>query len=334
MKITIIIPLYNAQEHIVRCLASVAEQSIPGTVECIIINDCSSDASLQRVRDFLCTYAGDVDFRLILLDKNQGVASARNTGLECATGDYIMFLDSDDYLLPNCLLYMSAPILSYPFEMVMAGYQDDVCDSHNIQLEVGSHWSNLEIWDYYSGPSCIMTAWSKLYNRSFLRKINVLFNNSLTVWEDVLWNLQLANKLNNYYVIDEPLYHYSNNASSLTHSVSNTELLNAKIQSSIVVNDYICNELSVDNKYCMRLLIKIVNDILEQVNSVSDIRAKACLFKLVLKNNRKSCKRFCKEMSFRQKVRNLYFIIPYPLSFFYWETIETISPILERIRSK
>lgn len=93
-KITIIIPVYNTEKYLKRCLDSVIHQSY-SNLEIICIDDKSTDSS----RDILLQYASnDSRISLILLDKNAGVSHARNLALEKSTGSYVCFLDSDDYL--------------------------------------------------------------------------------------------------------------------------------------------------------------------------------------------------------------------------------------------
>lgn len=99
MKISVIIPVYNAQDSIFRCLDSVRNQTFCVDYEVIVINDGSTDASLHTIEQYKSKYP---DFNLIVITKlNGGVASARNRGLQRATGDYIALLDSDDAWIPE-----------------------------------------------------------------------------------------------------------------------------------------------------------------------------------------------------------------------------------------
>ena len=92
-KISIIIPMYNAKEYIARCLESVINQSF-NNIEIIIVNDGSTDKSLE-----ICRKYAEVDERIVILNKeNNGVSVARNQGMNVATGEYIMFVDSDDWI--------------------------------------------------------------------------------------------------------------------------------------------------------------------------------------------------------------------------------------------
>lgn len=332
MKISIVIPLYNSEEYVIRCLASVAEQTSQCTIECIVVNDCSKDGSMQRVRDYLDTYTGNVDFQVICHEKNFGVAAARNTGLKYASGDYVMFLDSDDFLMPDSISSMVKPLYEYAFDLVMAGYLDDEGEVHEVPLEGGPHWSNNVLLDYYSSPKCVFTVWNKLYSQALLQKISARFDESLTVWEDVLWSIQLTCLLENFYVIRSSLYHYTFNGTSLTHSLPDGKLLNAKVYSSEVIREYILNESRIDARHSLALVRKMANDLLEELNCVADCNATARLFKKVVFDNSSHIKKNYKLMSVRQRIRDFYYLLPYPLSLFYWKTIIVIGFWLERIR--
>ena len=94
--VSIIVPIYNAQDHIARCVESIRRQTYKN-IEILLLNDGSQDVSLQ-----VCEMYARVDDRIVLIDKaNSGVAATRNLGLKLARGEYLQFADSDDYLEPT-----------------------------------------------------------------------------------------------------------------------------------------------------------------------------------------------------------------------------------------
>ena len=104
LTISIIIPVYKVEAYIEECLASVVTQSdAKANIECIIVDDCSPDGSMDIVRRFVDNYQGTVQFRMLRHEVNRGLSAARNTGIDAATGDYLLFVDSDDYLSADCL---------------------------------------------------------------------------------------------------------------------------------------------------------------------------------------------------------------------------------------
>lgn len=102
MKVSVIIPMYNARESIEKCINSILNQTIKNTIELIIINDGSTDDSAQIVESLIKNYSGNISIKQYSKE-NGGVSSARNLGLKKAKGELIAFLDSDDEWLPDKL---------------------------------------------------------------------------------------------------------------------------------------------------------------------------------------------------------------------------------------
>lgn len=96
--ISVIIPVYNVEQYILRCLESVACQTYKGDVECVIVDDCGSDCSIELAKTFINSNRSHVSFRIIRHEHNRGLAAARNTGVECSNGSFVIHLDSDDWL--------------------------------------------------------------------------------------------------------------------------------------------------------------------------------------------------------------------------------------------
>ena len=105
-SISIIIPIYNVEKYILLCLQSVANQTKTDGIECILVDDCGTDNSVALAQMFIDDYTGNIKFSLISHKKNGGLSSARNTGIENASGEYLYFLDSDDEISPNCMEIM------------------------------------------------------------------------------------------------------------------------------------------------------------------------------------------------------------------------------------
>lgn len=100
--ISVIIPIYNAELYIEDALNSVFSQTY-SDVECILVDDCGSDSSMDIINWMIADSAHKDKVRIIRQEKNSGPAAARNIGLRAAKGDYIFFMDSDDYITPECL---------------------------------------------------------------------------------------------------------------------------------------------------------------------------------------------------------------------------------------
>lgn len=104
--VSIIVPVYNVEPYIEDCLKSVGIQQYDGEVECIIVDDCGTDRSIDIARRYVEDYKGNVKFKIVTHKLNRGLSAARNTGIENSSGDYVYFLDSDDELYPDTISVM------------------------------------------------------------------------------------------------------------------------------------------------------------------------------------------------------------------------------------
>lgn len=103
MTVSILIPVFRTQDYIIKCLSSVSNQTYKGDLECLIVDDCGKDNSIQLVKEFIASYVGNIRFDIIHHTFNRGLAAARNTAIENARGEYIIHLDSDDWLEPDAV---------------------------------------------------------------------------------------------------------------------------------------------------------------------------------------------------------------------------------------
>ena len=137
MKVSIIIPIYNVSQYIKRCIDSVISQTYQN-IECILVDDYSPDNSIHLAEEIINSYKGAIDFRIIHHTQNEGLSSARNSGTNVATGDYLYYLDSDDEITPGCIEKLLALVEKYPnVEMVQGNMQ--TIPSPNKQ----SDWRNI-----------------------------------------------------------------------------------------------------------------------------------------------------------------------------------------------
>ncbi len=119
MKISIIVPVYNVAPYIAACLQSVMHQTCQDALECILVDDCGTDNSMEVVGETLKAYKGPIDFKVVHHTQNRGLSAARNTGMAEATGDYVYFLDSDDEIAPDCIQRLATPLQQEAFDMVV-----------------------------------------------------------------------------------------------------------------------------------------------------------------------------------------------------------------------
>lgn len=183
--ISIIIPVYNRDYCLSRCLESVWQQTFTDW-ECILIDDGSTDRTLSVCRSYV---EKDSRFR-VYSQSNGGVSVARNRGLEYAYGDYVVFIDSDDWVEPDFLrlLYESAkkgitPLCGMDVECIDGNYID--CSVQDILYRTDSNVANLFSGDLsriFAGPVC------KLYDRSVIEAYRIRFPVGISWGEDLIFN--------------------------------------------------------------------------------------------------------------------------------------------------
>lgn len=110
--VSIIIPIYNVAPYIAECLNSVFAQTYQGEVECLLVDDCGTDESMDIVERMIKEYSGPIACRILRHDHNRGLSAARNTGVRAARGQYICFMDSDDWATPDMLQCLTSAMLT------------------------------------------------------------------------------------------------------------------------------------------------------------------------------------------------------------------------------
>lgn len=220
MKISIIVPVYNVEAYIEDCLRSVAAQTYNGEIECIIVNDCTTDNSCSIIERFIAGYNGNIQFTLLHHDKNRGLSAARNTGIDAATGEYVYFLDSDDEITTDCIELLAAPLTNKKYDFVIGDYATAGSDKEfpPLLLDKGDITINSEIRKLYFQGNWYMMAWNKLCNLHFIKKHCLYFKEGL-INEDELWSFQLACLAQTMYVVKEPVYIYKVRTDSIMGSM-------------------------------------------------------------------------------------------------------------------
>lgn len=201
-NVSIIIPAYNVAPYICKCLESVAGQTYSGAMECLIVDDCGSDNSIQIAEDFIDGYVGPIDFRIIHRKKNGGLSAARNTGLHEAKGEYVFFLDSDDQITKDCFSVFFEPLQNKKYDMVIAGRRVIGAEDKfpNILIEDGEIVGHKAIISSKRRGLWYPMTWNKLYRRELLISAGLDFCEGI-IHEDEIFCAELACIINSMYVI-------------------------------------------------------------------------------------------------------------------------------------
>ena len=222
-KISIIIPVYNVEKYIAECLESVINQTY-SNLEIICIDDCGSDNSMKIVQEY-----ADKDNRIKIIrhEENSGLAPARNTGLNNADGDYILFLDSDDYLMPDIIQKMYDKIKSTDLDFVNSSSKAFADNPNDKALVKKSEKAYLDYkgFDGYKVTldnleqtllklQCL--AWGKMFKTKFLKENNIKFINENVTFEDNGFFLKILSCMPKFSTLRDIGIMYRINSYSLT----------------------------------------------------------------------------------------------------------------------
>lgn len=214
MKVTIIIPVYNVERYIGKCIASVMQQTFMGGVECLLIDDYGTDRSIEIAEKLINAYSGNITFRIIRHTANRGLSSARNTGIKAAQGDYIYFLDSDDYITDDCIATLHQVAAVYPgAQIIQGGAVTSTGHLAHIDMNNGStvdyidDAAALKKLAIFSDKCYTCSAWNKLIRKSFILENDLFFKEGI-YYEDAHWQFFAAKHLKAVAIVQKTTYVY------------------------------------------------------------------------------------------------------------------------------
>ena len=226
-KFSIIIPCYNVEEYISECLDSIINQTIGlNDIEIILVDDCSTDSTVQIIREYEEKYSDNI--LLVLLEENGRQGHARNVGMEYASGEYICFIDSDDYVRTDMFAILKMIVSVADIDVVQFRYkmflpenkpQYDVVDDIPKLLstdiftvyEYGKFRKRLLTDSEILNESCTQ----KIYRRTMLNKYGFAFMEG-GAYEEPLFTHPIKYVVNNIAVLEMPLYWYRANSEGTT----------------------------------------------------------------------------------------------------------------------
>jgi len=232
--VSVIIPIYNVAAYLHQCIQSICTQSFK-SIEIILVNDGSTDES--RI---ICEYFARLDERIHLINqKNKGLVSARKAGLKKAQGNYVLYVDGDDWLYPNCVEKLILASCGGNSDVVLAGFSREFVGKEVTvapKIRPGTYLTNdIEqnifpnmIFDVNTCSNGMPTySWGKLFKRELLEKFQYPVPDSITVGEDTVVTYPVLANSNKLSVIHEPVYFYRQREQSMLKKISssNDEIL-------------------------------------------------------------------------------------------------------------
>ena len=266
-KISIIVPVYNLEKYLPRCLNSVCNQTYKN-LEIILVDDGSTDKSSD-----ICDNWAKKDSRIIVIHKkNGGVSSARNAGIKKATGEYIHFVDGDDWLELNC--YEKIVELNSNKTVMFNAY---FVNSRDKFIKFNYDFSEINnqkemIYKLISGDLGYTNCWSRIFCRDIIEINELFFDESISVGEDFLFLYKYLKCIDELYCINEPLYNNDISRDTSAMNVVNEGYLNKwMVTESILKEEY--NEFEL-KKGLIRRLYKELEDTIDYC--VINCKYKSC----------------------------------------------------------
>lgn len=216
-QVSIIVPVYNGEKTIERCIKSALAQTYKN-VQIIVVDDGSKDKTAE-----ICDNYVTIPNFVFIRQKNAGVVAARKAGIKSATGDYLSFLDADDEMKPNMIQELVMAIERDNVDVAICGY-DSIDESGKIQVCIpdcqGVIKDKENILSLYMDGNILGFLFNRLYKKKLFDKI--LWDDSLTVCEDLYINCIMLAQVKNLKITIVPmdLYKYYVNLNSVTHTIS------------------------------------------------------------------------------------------------------------------
>lgn len=215
-KISVIIPVYNIEKYLARCLDSVISQTLKD-IEIICVNDGSTDNSAN----ILSVYAEKDERIKIITQSNAGISEARNIGIQKASGEFIGFVDSDDFIEKDFYEKLYTSAIKNNADIACSSVIRENEKKKKILIEYKKEQvatSTKEKFELAHIPEhCYI--WNKIYNREKLLNSNIKFIKGL-VYEDIIYTPSVVESLGNIVVVPNVFYHYWNNSTSLVKNTS------------------------------------------------------------------------------------------------------------------
>lgn len=228
--VSVIVPVYNAEQTLRRCVASILEQQFTD-LELLLVDDGSTDASGEICDEFAAR-----DARVTVLhQENAGVSAARNHALDQANGTYLQFLDSDDWITPDATRSLVRAAETHHCDLVIADFyrvvgerlsrKGDIDEDGLLTREEYAAHMMENPADFYYG-----VLWNKLYRRELVERYQLRMDPDISWCEDFLFNLEYIRRADRFYALSVPIYYYVKTRGSLaSQSLSISKTVKMKL---------------------------------------------------------------------------------------------------------
>lgn len=303
MLISVIVPIYNVEKYIKKCIDSIVCQSYDN-LEIILVDDGSSDACVWIVDD----YAKKDDRIKVIHKKNGGLVSARQAGLIASKGEYVFYVDGDDWICENCIEKFYSVVSLYDVDLVCCSalyYMKNRIVEHKIPYRIGLYEKKDLLADIY--PSLIespkaksfpSSAWGKFFRREKLVPHQMNVDRCIVMGEDLAFTKPYIASISSMYIINDCLYCYNClNVESITHAKKCLSWKGPAMISSVLKENLPLDEYDFTPQINRYLTHSLFNVAVSQFNSGKKYREVS--FEIRTQIKKKEFSRAIKDSSFR-----------------------------------
>lgn len=274
--VSVIIPVYNAQEYLAICIESLLCQSLK-QCEFIFVNDGSTDLSLQIIESFQLK-----DARISIINQiNKGVSQARNEGINKASGTFLSFIDADDYVENNFLEKLYTSAITTNAEIVTSNFNTEINGKliKNLPLFATDklfEYNEIQsqILPFFIEQDLLNTACNKLYSANLIKSNRIVFPINVTNGEDGLFNIMAFNSCKLAIFIDVNGYFYRDVANSATRNSSKTDYFKIALEKYAINYKKEYNLSLDDDKVAQLKSIRLINNVISLIHIYLNSKAK------------------------------------------------------------
>lgn len=290
MSISILVPIYNVEKYIERCARSLFEQTY-ADIEYIFVNDCTPDDSIDILKNIILEYPYRKEhIRIITHEKNRGLAAARNTAIDNSTGDFVMHVDSDDYLEKNAVELLVRKQLETNADIVSGNAVKETKDGP-ILLQEPDYKSKVDMILNCIKLTLDHVIWRRLIRLSIYKNYHIQAKEGINIGED----LQVLPQLVYYSIkiakIDNVIYHYNcineNSYMNQKEKSFNKNIAFQDIESINVLDEFFCKKEDIFKKAVMDIRYRCLKHYLELAYKSKKIKSYNKLAKKILESDPK-----------------------------------------------
>lgn len=234
LKVSIIVPIYGVERYIERCAVSLFEQTYPN-IEYVFVNDATKDRSIEILEEVITRYpARQKDVRIITHPKNMGISATRNTGLRAITGDYVFYVDSDDYLAVDAMEKLVGMAEQNEADVVI--FDVNVVTEKGIYRETVQYTNKVDYIHRLLQHTEKCAHWNKFYNAKFYLSTEIFADERVRLADDYAVTPRIIYEAQRIVMYHEPLYFYETmNLSSYVHNLKRTAIESQYMADQILV---------------------------------------------------------------------------------------------------